>query len=76
MHHLGMQVSGLHELDARMVVASLNPNPIREDRGSGYFMLEAPDGVLLEVFEAGPQRDEQVLRYYGLATTPPVAPAS
>ena len=75
-HHLGMQVSGLHELHARMVAGDLAPKPIREDRGSGYFMLEAPDGVLLEVFEPGPQRDERVLRYYGLATTPPATPAN
>ena len=33
------------------------PNPIRrfgrQANSGGYFMLEAPDGVLLEVFEPG-----------------------
>ena len=66
-HHLGFQVVGLHELYARMQAAGLHlPNPVREHQGGGYFMVQAPDNVLLEVFEPGPQRDVRVLRYYGL----------
>ncbi|KQV64104.1 VOC family protein [Caulobacter sp. Root343] len=65
-HHLGMQVVGLDDLHDRMVAAGVPiRNPVRRSGGSGYFMLEAPDGVLLEVFEPGPQRDPEVRRYYG-----------
>ena len=68
-HHLGMQVVGLRELYDRMQAAGVSlPNPIREHDGGGYFMVKAPDGVLLEVFEAGPGRDPRVLEYYGQGT--------
>lgn len=68
-HHLGMQVVGLSELYGRMTAAGLHiPNPVRElDGGGGYFMLGAPDGVVIEVFEPGRSRDAAVLSYYGLA---------
>ena len=61
--------------DDRMTAAGVVVrNPIRRSGGSGYFMLEAPDGVLLEVFEPGPQRDPAVRRYYGFgAPERPVA---
>lgn len=66
-HHLGFQVAGLRELYERMKAAGVNlPNPMREHDGGGYFMVEAPDNVLLEVFEPGPQRDPRVRHYYGL----------
>ena len=66
-HHLGMQVVGLTELYERMRAAGLNiPNPIRNlGGGGGYFMLEAPDNVLLEVFEPGLSKYESVRTYYG-----------
>ncbi len=66
-HHLGFQVVGLRDLHARMEAAGIRPNPIREDRGSTYFMVEAPDKVLLEVFEPGLEREQSVLEYYGLS---------
>ena len=69
-HHLGMQVVGLDELYTRMKNEGLNlPNPIRrfsrQPNSGGYFMLEAPDGVLLEVFEPGVSKIEAVRDYYG-----------
>jgi catechol 2,3-dioxygenase-like lactoylglutathione lyase family enzyme len=74
-HHLGFQVVGLAELYARMKAAGLHlPNPIREVGGGGYFMVQAPDNVLLEVFEPGPERDPRVRDYYGLGDAS--APAS
>jgi len=68
-HHLGMQVVGIGELYDRMKAAGLHiPNPIRAlGGGGGYFMLGAPDNVLIEVFEPGRTRDNTVLAYYGLA---------
>jgi hypothetical protein len=65
-----MQVVGLDELYSRMKNEGLNlPNAIRRfgrraDSG-GYFMLEAPDGVLLEVFEPGISKFQAVRDYYG-----------
>lgn len=68
-HHLGMQVVGLRDLYDRMKAAGVHlPNPIREHSGGGYFMVKAPDDVLLEVFEPGTSRDLRVLEYYGLGT--------
>lgn len=67
-HHLGIQVVGLQDLYDRMKAAGLSlPNPIRESGGGGYFMVQAPDQVLIEAFEPGPQRDPAVLSYYGYA---------
>ncbi|TNE60634.1 MAG: VOC family protein [Alphaproteobacteria bacterium] len=67
-HHLGMQIVGLEELYGRMKTAGLHiPNPIRHlDGGGGYFMLGAPDNVLLELFEPGRTHDPVVQTYYGL----------
>jgi len=69
-HHLGMQVVGLDELYTRMKNEGLNlPNPIRrfsrKANSGGYFMLEAPDGVLLEIFEPGISNVKAVREYYG-----------
>jgi len=66
-HHLGMQVVGLAELYDRMKAAGLHiPNPIRPFGGSGgYFMLGAPDGVVIEVFEPGNPHEPAVRKYYG-----------
>lgn len=67
-HHLGMQVVGLQDLYERMRAAGLHlPNPIRESAGGGYFMVQAPDRVLIEAFEPGPEREPQVQAYYGYA---------
>jgi hypothetical protein len=48
--------SGIEELYERMKAAGLHiPNPIRKlGGGGGYFMLGAPDGVAIEIFEPGP----------------------
>jgi catechol 2,3-dioxygenase-like lactoylglutathione lyase family enzyme len=69
-HHLGMQVVGLDELHARMTAAGLSARELRRSGGSGYFMLQAPDGVLIEVFEPGPQREDAVRLYYGFSEHP------
>lgn len=67
-HHLGFQVVGIDELYGRMKAAGVDlPNPIKRSGGSAYFMVAAPDNVLLEVFEPGPDRPDEVNRYYGYA---------
>ena len=51
-HHLGFQVDDLADLAARMSDAGFElRSPIRELPELDYIMIEAPDGVLLEVFE-------------------------
>jgi len=50
-HHLGFQVDDLATLAARMGAAGLAPGPVRELAELDYFMVEAPDSVLLEVFQ-------------------------
>ncbi|WP_066736001.1 VOC family protein [Cupriavidus sp. D384] len=65
-HHLGFQVVGLQDLHDRMKSAGLHiPSGVRSSHGGGYFMVEAPDHVLLEIFEPGPERPADVLAYYG-----------
>ncbi|MFW8566382.1 VOC family protein [Orrella sp. 11846] len=65
-HHLGIQIVGLQDLYDRMQKAGIPlRNPIRHNGGGGYFMVQAPDQVLLELFEPGPERDPIVQRYYG-----------
>ncbi|WP_051215681.1 VOC family protein [Granulicoccus phenolivorans] len=65
-HHLGIQVVGLEDLYARMEQAGLDlRNPIRVTGGSKYFMLAAPDNVLLELFEPGAGREPEARAYYG-----------
>ena len=65
-HHLGIQVVGLADLYDRMKAAGVHlPNPVRENGAGGYFMVAAPDNVLLELFEPGPERPPEVLEYYG-----------
>ena len=51
-HHLGFQVDDLADLVSRMHDAGFPlRSPIRELPELDYIMIEAPDGVLLEVFE-------------------------
>lgn len=51
-HHLGFQVDDLADLAARMTNAGLElRSTVRELPELDYLMLEAPDGVLLELFE-------------------------
>ena len=62
-----MQVVGLRDLYERMREGGVDlPSPLREHNGGGYFMVKAPDNVLLEVFEPGESRNACVLAYYGL----------
>ncbi len=51
-HHLGFQVDDLADLISRMETAGHHfRSPIRELPELDYIMIEAPDGVLLEVFQ-------------------------
>jgi len=51
-HHLGMQVEGLAALVGQMAAGGVEfRTPIRTGSELDYIMVEAPDGVLLELFE-------------------------
>lgn len=52
-HHLGVQVRDLPALVASLAEAGVDlRKPIRRGEGFAYVMVEAPDGVLLELFES------------------------
>ena len=65
-HHLGVRVRGLEPLVARMREGgvALRTDIRRHPEGS-YLMLEAPDGVLLELFEPDPAGlPDAAVRYF------------
>ncbi len=65
-HHLGIKVHGLAALVARMREGGVPlRSEIRRHPEGGYLMLEAPDGVLLELFEPDPAGlPEAAVRYF------------
>lgn len=64
---LGSQVAALDDLYARMAAAGLHMGkPIRDGGGSRYFMLEAPDGVLLELYEPRTGPAAVIHEYFGM----------
>lgn len=68
-HHIGIQVVGLQDQYDRMRAGGVAlPHPIRwmgEPGSGGYFMVQAPDRVLIEVFEPGMEYEQRVLAYFG-----------
>jgi catechol 2,3-dioxygenase-like lactoylglutathione lyase family enzyme len=65
-HHLGIQTDDLDGLVARMKAGGIEfRKPITEDpMGGRYMMVEAPDHILLELFEVDPDRVPEDLRSY------------
>jgi catechol 2,3-dioxygenase-like lactoylglutathione lyase family enzyme len=65
-HHLGLRVRGLEALARRLRAGgvALRSDVRRHPEGS-YLMVEAPDGVLLELFEPDPAGlPEAAVRYF------------
>jgi len=51
-HHLGIRVSGLRDVWARLQRDGVtSPGGLREHGSWRYVMIEAPDSILLELFE-------------------------
>lgn len=51
-HHLGVRVPDLRTAWARLQVDGVtSPGGLREQDGWRYVMVEAPDGILVELFE-------------------------
>jgi catechol 2,3-dioxygenase-like lactoylglutathione lyase family enzyme len=65
-NHLGMCVEDLEACVAELTKAGFTPRPIKDTGASRYSMVEAPDGVLLELFEPPPGLDESMRDYFGV----------
>ncbi len=51
-HHLGVRVRGLEAEWARLQLDGMtSPGGLRRHDGLAYVMVEAPDGILVELFE-------------------------
>jgi len=65
-NHLGMCVTDLEICVAELEAAGHHPRPIADTGMGRYSMVEAPDGVLLEVFEPPPGLGPEMRAYFGL----------
>jgi catechol 2,3-dioxygenase-like lactoylglutathione lyase family enzyme len=64
-HHLGFQVDDLDELYNRMKRAGFPlRQPVKRFPEGAYLMVEAPDGVLLELFETPPEQKKKQFGSY------------
>ncbi len=50
-HHLGIETDGLDALVARLKAAGVSVTDVRRHAEGDYAMAEAPDGLLLELFQ-------------------------
>ena len=66
MNHLGMCVDDLEECPAGLEAAGHRRRPIVDTGGGRYAMVEAPDGVLLEVFEPPSDLSDLLAGYFGI----------
>jgi catechol 2,3-dioxygenase-like lactoylglutathione lyase family enzyme len=55
-HHLGVEIDELHELVARLRAAGVSVTDVREFADGSYAIAQAPDGLLLELFQPNPDR--------------------
>lgn len=65
-NHLGMCVEDLEACVAELEQAGFQPRTIKDTGAGRYSMVQAPDGVLLELFEPPPDLDENMREYFGL----------
>ncbi|UUX93993.1 VOC family protein [Aquabacterium sp. J223] len=64
-HHLGIQVDALDALYERMRDDGVPlRQPVKRSADGAYLMVEAPDGVLLELFEPASERRDALPGYY------------
>jgi catechol 2,3-dioxygenase-like lactoylglutathione lyase family enzyme len=50
-HHLGIETDELDDLAARLKAAGVSVSDVRRHAEGNYAMAEAPDGLLLELFQ-------------------------
>ena len=65
-NHLGMCVEDLDTCVAELTAAGFAPRPIKDTGAGRYSMVQAPDGVLLALFEPPPALDDDMREYFGL----------
>ena len=64
-HHLGFQIDDLDALYKRMEEGGFPlRQPVKRSADGAYLMVEAPDGVLLELFEPLPERMKKLGSFY------------
>jgi catechol 2,3-dioxygenase-like lactoylglutathione lyase family enzyme len=64
-HHLGFQIDDLDGLYKRMEEEGFPLHQaVKRSADGAYLMVEAPDGVLLELFEPLPERMKRLSSYY------------
>jgi catechol 2,3-dioxygenase-like lactoylglutathione lyase family enzyme len=82
-HHLGIETDELETLVARLRAAGVSVTDVRRHDAADYAMAQAPDGLLLELFQprAAGLTDEMARSHYfasiataGAALTEPAAP--
>lgn len=73
-HHLGIETDELDALVARLRAAGLSVTDVRRHESGDYAMAEAPDGLLLELFQPHAAALTATLRSSGYFAS--VVPAS
>jgi hypothetical protein len=69
-----MCVEDLDACVAGLMEAGYAPRPTVDTGMGRYAMVEAPDGLLLEVFEPPPGLDDRMRAYFGLDRSPTAGP--
>ena len=65
LHHIGIRVKDLNTLYKRLIQNGLElRSPIRQFDNWSYIMCEAPDGILLELFQVNEKELERELAGY------------
>ena len=73
-HHLGIETDELEALVARLRVAGVSVTEIRRQPEGDYAMAQAPDGLLLELFQPhAAALSPELARSGYFATVPPTA---
>ena len=76
-HHLGIETDALDALVARLRAAGVSVTDVRRHPEADYAMAQAPDGLLLELFQPNPARvtPELVRAGYFATVRPPASDA-
>jgi catechol 2,3-dioxygenase-like lactoylglutathione lyase family enzyme len=72
-HHLGIETDELEALVARLKARGISVTGVRRNEDADYAMAEAPDGLLLELFQPHPGRVPRGLAEAGYFATVRVA---
>lgn len=68
-HHLGIETDELDALVARLKAAGVSVTDVRRHAEADYAMAQAPDGILLELFQPHAERVPRALAEAGYFAT-------